>query len=362
MSFVALRAAALLVLGIVAACGSDSSQSTAPGNNPPTQPTPTSTDTVSLRTLAAAEGRLIGSAVDRGFRYAGTDGVTFRTMLANEFSVLTPENDMKHERIHPARDVYRFEPADSLVTFADANGMKVRGHNLIWHQQLASWLTSGTWTSDEARALLVDHVTKVVSHYRGRVLEWDVVNEGLADDGSLRSGFWFDHVGRDYVELAFRTARAADPNVALFFNDYNIEGINPKSDSLYAMVRDFQARGVPIDGIGLESHFQLGGVPASLGANIARFAALGLKVHITELDVRMPLLSTAAQSQTQGQNYRDVVSTCFGFAACDVVVMWGFTDKESWIPSAFPGWGAALIFDSSYQPKPAYASLHDLLK
>jgi endo-1,4-beta-xylanase len=361
MSFVALRAAALLLLGVVAACGSDSSQSTAPGNNP-IQPTQPSTDTVSLRTLAAAKGRLIGSALDRGFRYTGTDGVTFRTTLAHEFSVLTPENDMKHERIHPARDVYRFEPADSLVTFADASGIKVRGHNLIWHQQLASWLTSGSWTSDEARALLIDHVTKLVSHYRGRVLEWDVVNEGLADNGSLRTGFWFDHIGRDYIELAFRTARAADPNVALFFNDYNIEGINPKSDSLYAMVRDFQARGVPIDGIGLESHFQLGGVPASLGANIARFGALGLKVHITELDVRMPLPSTAAQLQTQAQNYRDVVSTCFGLTACDLVVMWGFTDKESWIPNAFPGWGAALVLDSSYQPKPAYTSLHDVLK
>jgi endo-1,4-beta-xylanase len=359
MSSVVHRAAGLLLLGIVAACGSDSQQSTTPRDNNPTLPSP---DTVSLRTLANGKGRLVGSAVDRGFRYSGSDGVTFRSTLAREFSVLTPENDMKHERIHPARDVYRFEPADSLVTFADANSMKVRGHTLIWHQQLASWLTSGSWTTDESKALLVDHVTKVVSHYRGRVLEWDVVNEALGDNGSLRAGFWLDHIGRDYVELAFRTARAADPNVALFYNDYNIEGINPKSDSLYALVRDFQSRGVPINGIGLESHFQLGGVPSTLEANIARFAALGLKVHVTELDVRMPLPSTATQLQTQAQNYRDVVSTCFGFPACDLVVMWGFTDKESWIPSTFPGWGAALVFDSFYQHKPAYTSLHDLLK
>lgn len=355
----AVRRAVLLLLGIAAiGCGSDSPQLTA-GNDPLTPP---AGDTTSLRTLAARKARLIGSAVDRGFRYSGTDGVTFKTTLAHEFNLLTPENDMKFERIHPARDVYRFEPADSLVTFAEANGMKVRGHNLIWHQQLATWLTSGSWTADEARALLVDHVTKVVSHYRGHVLEWDVVNEGLADNGSLRSGFWLDHIGREYVELAFRTARAADPGVGLFYNDYNIEGINAKSDSLYALVRDFQARGVPIDGIGLESHFQLGGIPSTLGANIARFAALGLKVHITELDVRMLLPATTTQLQTQAQNYRDVVSTCFGSPACDVVVMWGFTDKESWIPNTFPGWGAALVFDSSYQPKPAYTSLHDLLK
>jgi endo-1,4-beta-xylanase len=350
----------LLFLAIAGACGSDS-QPTTPGNSQP-PPTQFSADTLPLRALAAAKGRLVGSAVDRGFRYTGSDGVTFRTMLAREFSVLTPENDMKHERIHPSRDVYRFEPADSLVAFADANGMKVRGHTLIWHQQLASWLTSGTWTADEAKSLLVDHVTKVVSHYRGRVVEWDVVNEALADNGSLSQGFWFDHIGRDYVELAFRTARAADPDVALFYNDFNIEGIGPKSDSLYELVKDFQARGVAINGIGLESHFQLGGIPSTLGANIARFAALGLKVHITELDVRMPLPSTSVQLQTQAQNYRDVFSTCLQYPACDLVVMWGFTDKESWVPSAFPGWGAALVFDATYQAKPAYASLHELLK
>lgn len=356
-----VRPALWLLLGVVGACGSDSPPTT-PGNGQPTLPTQLSADTLPLRTLANAKGRLVGSAVDRGFRYTGSDGVTFKAMLAREFSVLTPENDMKHERIHPSRDVYRFEPADSLVAFADANGMKVRGHTLVWHQQLASWLTSGTWTADQAKALLVDHISKVVSHYRGKVIDWDVVNEALADNGSLRSSFWLDHIGRDYIELAFRTARAADPSVALFYNDFNIEGIGPKSDSLYALVKDFQARGIPINGIGLESHFQLGGIPSTLGANIARFAALGLKVHITELDVRMQLPSTAAQLQTQAQNYKDVFSTCLQYPACDVVVMWGFTDKESWVPNAFPGWGAALVFDATYQAKPAYTSLHDLLK
>jgi len=345
------------MLGVVAtACGSDSEQPTTPVAGQP------AADTSSLRNIAMTKGRLIGSAIDRGFRYSGSDGATFRSNFAREFSVLTPENDMKFERIHPGHDVYRFEPADSLVTFAGANGMKVRGHNLVWDQQLSSWVTSGSWTPDEAKTLLVDHVTKVVSHYRGRVLEWDVVNEAFADNGSPRPGFWFEHLGKDYVELAFRTAHDADSSVALFYNDYNIEGINSKSDALYSLVRGFQARGVPISGIGLESHFQLGGIPSTLGANIARFAALGLKVHITELDVRMPLPTTAEQLQTQAQNYRDVVSTCLQYPACDVIVMWGFTDKESWIPSAFPGWGAALILDAGFQHKPAYTALHDLLK
>ena len=321
-----------------------------------------STDTASLRTLATQRTRLIGAAIDRGFRYGGSEGSTFRANFAREFNVLTPENDMKHERIHPGRNIYRFEPSDSLVTFAESNGMKVRGHTLVWHSQLASWLTSGSWTKDEAKALLVDHVTSVVSHYRGRLLEWDVVNEGLADNGSLRAGFWLDRIGSEYVELAFRTARAADPAAGLFYNDYNIEGINAKSDSLYALVRDFQARGVPITGIGFEAHFLLGGVPSTLGANIARFAALGLKVHITELDIRMQVPSTTTTLQTQAQNYRDVVSTCLQYPACDMIVVWGFSDRESWIPSAFPGWGDALLFDVSYGKKPAYTSVRDVLK
>ena len=354
-----IGALALLILG--AACGANSeSASTTPAE--PFQPNQPTGDTTPLRTYAARRNVFVGSAIDRGFRYAGSDGVTFRSAMARQFNMLTAENDMKHDHIHPARDTYRFEPADSLVTFAESNGMRVRGHTLVFHSQLASWLTSGTWTKEEAKALLVDHITKVVSHYRGRVAEWDVVNEVLGDNGALRSGFWLDRIGPEYIELAFRTARAADPTAALFYNDYNIEGINAKSDSAYAFVRDLIARGVPITGIGFESHFQVGGVPSSLAANITRFAALGLKVHITELDVRLQLPSTAAQLTTQAQNYKDVVSACVSNSACDTVVFWGFTDRESWIPSTFPGWGEALLFDASYQPKPAFATVQSSLK
>ncbi|MEP6493473.1 MAG: endo-1,4-beta-xylanase [bacterium] len=319
-------------------------------------------DTTMLRTYAAKRNLFVGAAIDRGFRYSGSDGVTFRQTMTRQFNILTPENDMKFDHIHPARTTYRFASADSLVTFAEANSMRVRGHNLVWHSQLPSWLTSGTWTKDEAKSLLVDHITQAVAHYRGHLMEWDVINEMLGDNGSLRSGFWLDHIGPEYVELAFRTARAADPTVGLFYNDYNIEGINPKSDSAFAIVKDLLAKGVPITGVGFESHFQLNGVPSTLAANMARFAALGIKVHITELDVRLQTPSTAALRQTQAQNYREVVSACTQSAACDVVVIWGFTDKESWIPSAFPGWGEALIFDNAYQPKPSYTSLQSLLK
>jgi len=356
-----LRAVALLGLVGVGACGS-SSESIPTTPTSPTQPSQSAADTTPLRTYAARRNVFVGSAIDRGFRYPGSDGVTFRSTMARQFNMLTAENDMKHDRIHPGRETYRFDPADSLVTFAESNGMRVRGHTLLFHNQLASWLTSGTWTKDEAKALLVDHVTKVVAHYRGRVAEWDVVNEVLGDNGALRSGFWLDRIGPEYIELAFRTARAADPAVGLYYNDYNIEGINAKSDSAYAFVRDLLARGVPITGVGFESHFQVGGVPSSLAANITRFAVLGLKVHITELDIRLQLPSTAAQLETQAQNYRDVVSACVSSPACDTVVFWGFTDRESWIPSTFAGWGDALLLNASYGFKPAFTSVQSSLK
>lgn len=356
------RSAEAVLLLACAAAGARACTSPADaGGGPPSRPPP-SGDTIPLRALAAPRGLYIGSAVDRGFRYAGSEGVQFRAKLAREFSMLTPENDMKHARIHPARDAYRFEPADSLVTFAEANGMRVRGHTLVWHRQLAPWLTAGTWTADEARALLTDHVTQVVRRYRGRVAAWDVVNEALLEDGSPRPGFWYDHIGWDYLELAFRTAHAADSAAALFYNDYNIEGINAKSDSAYALIQHLLARGTPIHGIGLQGHFEVGGVPPTLGANVARFAALGLQVHITELDVRMRLPSTPAHLEAQARDYRTVFDACLAQPRCGAVVLWGFTDRDSWIPNAFPGWGAALIFDGAYRPKPAFTSVYSALK
>lgn len=348
----------LLVAASLIACGSDATEPVVPVVPQP----PVTVDSLPLRTLAERRGLKIGTAVDRGFRLTGTEGTRFMGVVAREFNVLTPENDMKHDRIHPARATYRFASADSLVAFAEANTMRVRGHTLVWHSQLASWLTSGTWSRDEATTLLAEHIDNVVGHYRGRVLEWDVVNEPFNDNGSLRSGFWLDRVGRDYIEIAFRKAAEADPGTLLFLTDYNIEGINAKSDSAFILVRDLRARGVPIHGVGLQAHFQAGGVPSTLAANIARFAALGVKVHIVELDVRIQLPSTPSLLQTQAQNYRDVFDACLSSPACDLITLWGFTDRDSWVPNTFAGWGEALPFDASYQPKPAYWAIYNRIK
>ena len=341
---------------LLAACSSDPVRP--PGNGVDT----TSNTALTLRQVALSRNLRVGTAVDRLFK-TDADGLQFKTIAAREFSALTAENDMKHQRLQPARGVFRFERADSLVAFAEANNMLMRGHTLVWHQQIASWVTSGSWTQIEAIALLTDHITAVVSHFRGHIVAWDVVNEAVNDDGTRRATFWSTNVGADYIDRAFRAARAADPQTLLFYNDYNIEGINAKSDSVYALVRGLQQRGVPIDGVGFQGHFQVGGLPAkqSMISNIARFAALGLKVHFTEVDVRVPQPSTVAQQATQADNYRDVIDVCLQNTACQMIVTWGLTDKETWVPGTFAGWGEPLLYDAQFRPKMAYYTVHNLL-
>lgn len=346
--------ATLAVLLVPSACAGGGGTESDPepnGNEPP------------LRELAEARGLGIGSAADRSFHLTGAEGATFRDVLGREFNVLTPENDMKHVRIHPEEERYDFDRADALVEFAEAEGMRVRGHTLVWHRQLAEWLTGGSWTAEQAEALLREHVSTVAGHYRGRLAAWDVVNEAVDDDGSPRSSFWAESVGPDYIEIAFREARDADPGADLFYNDYGILWMNPKSDSVHAMLSRLLDGGVPVDGIGFQGHMVVGTAPSrsELAANFQRFADLGLKIHITELDVRIPLPASGAELQQQALDFGRVVEVCAETPACEMVVTWGFTDRDSWIPTAFPGYGAALLFDEDYEPKPSYLAVHDAL-
>ncbi|MEJ2502925.1 MAG: endo-1,4-beta-xylanase [Gemmatimonadota bacterium] len=321
-------------------------------------------DTVApLRALAAPRGVGIGSAAGDGFRATGSGGELFRERLAEQFDVLTSENAMKFDHVHPAAETYSFAAADALVDFAESNGMAVRGHTLVWHQQLPSWVTGGSWTAAQAEELLREHAGTVTEHFAGRVVAWDVVNEALEQDGSLRPGFWADHIGRDYIEIAFETAHAADPGAELFYNDYGIAWLNEKSDSVYAMLADLLDRGVPVHGIGFQGHFQVGNLPseAALRSNFQRFGDLGLTVHVTELDVRIPLPASESELQQQGLDYRRVVEACLAVQACEMVVSWGFTDRYSWVPDVFPGSGAALMLTAEYEPKPAYWGVHGAL-
>ncbi len=312
-----------------------------------------------LRDLAPQCGVLIGPAV--AYSPLMNEPI-YRSTLGAEFNIFTPENEMKWAHIHPLRYQYSFGPADALVAFAASNRIALHGHTLVWHQQLPSWLTGGSFNRDEMIQILQDHISTVAGRYRGSAAAWDVVNEAFNDDGTLRSTLWLDRIGPDYLDLAFQFANQADPNAHLVYNDYNAESINDKSTAIYNMVSGMIARGVPIHGVGFQVHTTLSGVDlASFAQNLQRFADLGLEVYITELDVRIELPVTPESLAAQADVYRGILDACIVQPACKALQTWGFTDAHSWIPGFFPGFGAGLIFDESYRPKPAYGALANRL-
>jgi endo-1,4-beta-xylanase len=302
-------------------------------------------------------------------------------VLGAQFSSVTPENDMKWDAIHPAPDVYDFASADALVAFAKANGQEVRGHTLLWHSQNPAWVTaaSSTWTCDDARAVLEDHIRTVVGHFKGEIYEWDVANEIFQDNwdaGGVRlrteANPFLRACADDPVALigdAFRWAHEADPDAVLFLNDYNAEGINEKTDAYYDLAQSLLADGVPLSGFGAQGHLSLlYGFDTSIQANFERFAALGLQVAVTEADVRIPLLEgetgpTPAQVAEQAARYDAMLEACLNVPACSSFTVWGFPDANSWVPAVFPGEGWATIFEDDFSPKPAFdamiASLRD---
>jgi endo-1,4-beta-xylanase len=309
-----------------------------------------------LRDLAAAQGKVIGTAVT-GSKLTGTYG----DIAGAQFSSLTPGNAMKWGSVEPTRGSFDWTEADQIVAFAQAHNQQVRGHTLVWHNQNPSWLTNGSWTSAQLSSLLQDHISTEVGRYKGKITAWDVVNEPFNEDGTYRSDIWYDHLGADYIANALTWAHAADPNAKLYINDYNVEGVNAKSTALYNLVKDLKSRGVPIDGVGLQAHLILGQVPSTLQQNIQRFADLGVDVAITELDVRMALPSDSTKLAQQAADYKSVVAACVAVTRCVNITVWGFADSDSWVPGTFPGYGAATPYDDNYAPKPAYYAIAQAL-
>ncbi len=328
---------------------------------------------VSLREAAQRSEILVGAAV----RPEQLSETAYATTLAREFNMLEPEDAMKWEVLHPAPEIFDFAQADRVVAFASQHNMKVRGHTLVWHQQNPKWLTEGRYTSKQLAQILERHIKTVVGHYRGKVFAWDVVNEAFDERvvGKFRSTIWYDQpgigrAGKDssYIEDCFRWAHAADPDALLFYNDAEAEAMNPKSDEIYAMVQDFRRRGVPIDGVGFQMHIgNLHPDTASIAENIGRFTGLGVQVHITEMDVALPVdadgKARPADLQLQADVYRKIASACLAHAGCTAIQTWGFTDKYSWIGShSKHSQGAGLLFDRDYRPKPAYDALKQTLR
>jgi endo-1,4-beta-xylanase len=309
-----------------------------------------------LRNLAEAKGRYFGTALTQGNLGNGT----LTSVAGAQFDMVTPGNEMKWDTTEPSQGSFNFGPGDAIVSWAKSHGDRVRGHNLVWHSQLPGWVSGLSGTA--AQNAMVNHITNEVTHYRGQVYSWDVVNEPFNDDGSFRQDVFYNaYGGSGYIAAALRAARAADPSAKLYLNDYNIEGTSAKSNAMYNLVQSLKSQGVPIDGVGFESHFILGQVPSTMQSNLQRFANLGVDVAVTELDDRMQLPSTSANLTQQANDYAAVVNACLAVSRCVGVSQWGVGDADSWIPSAFPGYGAATMYDQNYQPKPAYTSTQHAL-
>jgi endo-1,4-beta-xylanase len=329
----------------------------------------------SLRTLAAPIGLKFGTAVTP----FELDNAAYRQITGDQFSTVTPGNEMKWQVVEPTRGTYDWSGGDRLVTFAQQHDQLVRGHTLAWHNQLPTWLTTGvsngTISNAELRDLLHKHVTDEATHFKGKIWQWDVANEFFTDSNPSQinpNDFWVSHLGAGILADVFRWAHAADPHALLFYNDYNIageDGSNAKSDAVYAWVQQMLAQGVPIDGIGDQGHLDTQfGFPTRMAADLQRFADLHLRVAVTEADVRTFVNDATNQVPTdhlatfaQPYEFKQMLQACLEVRACISFTVWGFGDANSWIPGFFRGEGFATIYDVNLNPKPAFTDMqHDL--
>ena len=322
-----------------------------------------------LRQAAGRIGLLVGTAVQPGL----LSEPAYSETVSREFNMVEPENATKWRAIRPDQATFDFHEGDEIVRYAQAHGMKVRGHCLVWDHYNPDWLAQGHFAPAQLSALMKEHITTVMKHYAGQIFAWDVVNEALNGKGEFKDSIWYNQPGivvpkdSNYVEQAFRWAREADPQALLFYNEAEGEGLNHKSDAIYELIKSFKVRGVPIDGVGLQLHIsRLDYDTAAVAANIKRLAALGIQVHITELDISLPVDANDhtqdADLRKQAEVYRAIVDACLQTGRCTAIQTWGFTDKYSWIGNHSQHTrGAALPFDQHYKPKPAYDAMLEAL-
>jgi endo-1,4-beta-xylanase len=335
-----------------------------------------------LRQLAEARGIRIGVAYKNG----GGAG-TYNNTLAREFNAVVGENNMKWGSLQATRGNFTYGDADGMVQFAQQNAMGVRGHNFVWHQQsgfAADMPAQSTVkaTRDTMFKIMKSHITTVMQRYKGKIYEWDIVNEAVARDSAgmrlgtgTSSSFWSLRTDAanhdwDFVDSAFTYARQADSTAVLFYNDYDCEGMGKKSGLVYSLVSRLKAKKL-IDGVGLQCHFYVpgtssgsnGAFPADeMAVNLRRLSDLGLRISLTEVDFRIPTPASAANLQAQRLAYEKLMGLCLANPACKTIVFWGLNDGQSWIPGNYTGQGAPLLFDDGFKAKPAYDGVASQLK
>lgn len=327
---------------------------------------------------------LIGAAINQ--HQALEEDAREVALIKQQFNSITPENVLKWEVVHPKPDVYDFEGGDRFVKFGEKYGMVVIGHTLVWHSQTPKWVFEDEHGNPVSRDVLLkrmhDHITTVVGRYKGRIKGWDVVNEALDEDGSLRKSPWMKIIGEDYIEKAFQFAHEADPKAELYYNDYSIEN-KDKRNGAVTLIRKLEAKGVPVHAIGLQGHDNLTWPSIEQqDATIAAFESLGVRVNITELDITV--LPPATRNNTADVSAKaEVTSELNPYSGglpdakqqelarrygelfrvfekhrntIDRVTFWGVTDAHSW-RNNWPARGRTdypLLFDRAGKPKSAF--------
>jgi endo-1,4-beta-xylanase len=325
----------------------------------------------------------VGAALNTGV-FTGRNPAA-EALVLKQFNTISPENVLKWESVHPRADGYNFAPADAYVEFGTRNRMFVIGHTLVWHSQTPAWVFEEAPGRPASRELLLqrmrDHITTVVGRYRGRIQGWDVVNEAVAEDGTLRKSPWLEIIGEDYIEQAFRIAHEADPQAELYYNDYN--AWKPaKRDGIVRLVRGLQAKGIPVKAIGMQGHYGIDyPITELIESAFVAYSGLGVQVNISELDVDVlpnpsgrqgadigdrigpvegfnPYATglPEAQDQRLAKRYGDIFAVFSKYHdVIDRVTFWGVGDRDSWL-NGWPIPGRSnypLLFDRSYQPKTA---------
>lgn len=310
-------------------------------------------------------------------------------LIVSQFNSITAENIMKSMFTHPQKDKYDFELSDKFVAFGEKNKMFIHGHTLIWHSQLAPWMTK-IEGAEEMKAFMKDHITTIVTHFKGKIDSWDVVNEAVNDDGTLRKSVFSKALGEDFLADAFEIASKADPKVDLYYNDYSMT--NPaKRDGVIKIIKKIKDKGIKVDGIGMQGHWQLNSPSiAEIEESILAYAALGVKVAITELDVSVLPSPWELQGAEISQKFEntpkmnpypeslpDSVQTQLAKRYADIfnlflkhkdkisrVTLWGAYDAQSWL-NDWPIRGRTnypLLFDANLKPKKAYQSVVETAK
>jgi endo-1,4-beta-xylanase len=333
----------------------------------------------------------IGAAVNT------TTMTSHAPVLKAHFGSVTPENEMKWDAVEPTENTFTYANADAIVNFAMQNGMKIRGHTLVWFSQNPSWVFSngsgGMPTADVLLGRMRNHITKVMQHFAGKVYAWDVVNEAIMEDGSYRDGtlatdkksLWYQIIGPTYIAEAFKAAHAADPNAKLFYNDY-YDYLPAKQQGIYNMVKGLQAQGIQVDGIGMQCHLNI--APATDPNNqgydqdvghledaIKLYASLGVTVQVTELDMSLYIPGmtytsdqyyttatfTDALKLQQADRYAQFFQLFRTYkSVISGVTFWGVADDATWLSMFSSGRkDFPLLFDVNHNPKPAFWAVVD---